>query len=488
MQEVIAAIATAPWSTSNFVPSSSVTWAGLLDRPPPPEPAATCSCGGASPCPLLGASEAGKDSATASSYPFSLCHRWRLVDVVGERRAERLLGLGERDPVLRALRPGEGRHHGGEVQLELLGEARLGVRVVPEALLLGVGLDQRQLLGGATGELEVLDRLLVDREDRDRGAELRAHVADGRAVGERQHRDAGAVELHELADDAVLAQHLGDREHEVGGGRALRQVAVELEADHARDQHRHRLAEHGRLGLDAADAPADHADAVDHRGVGVGADAGVGVGLQLAVDLTGEDGAGEVLDVDLVHDAGAGRDDLEVVERALPPAQELVALAVALVLDLDVALERLGGAEDVGDDGVVDDHLGGRERVDLRRVTAEVGHRLTHRGQVDDARDAGEVLHDHARRRELDLLARVRVGVPPGDRQDVVGGDVGAVLGAEQVLEQHLQREGKRLDRIVGETLPRHRVESEDLVGLPVHVQRALRAEAVLTGHQPSPR
>ena len=210
--------------------------------------------------------------------------------------------------------------------------------------------------------------------------------------------DAGAVELDELADDAVLAQHLGDGEHQVGGGGALGQLAGQLEADDARDQHRDRLAEHRGLGLDAADAPADHADAVDHRGVGVGADAGVGVGLQLAVDLAGEDGAGQVLDVDLVHDAGAGRDDLEVVEGALAPAQELVALAVALVLDLDVALEGLGRAEDVGDDGVVDDHLGRRQRVDLGRVAAEVGHRLAHGGEVDDAGHAGEVLHDHAGR------------------------------------------------------------------------------------------
>ena len=104
---------------------------------------------------------------------------------------------------------------------------------------------------------------------------------------------------------------------------------------------RDRLAEHRGLGLDAADAPAEHAEAVDHRGVRVGADAGVGVGRQLAVDLAGEDHAGQVLDVDLVHDAGARRDDLEVVERGLAPAQELVALAVALVLDLDVALERV---------------------------------------------------------------------------------------------------------------------------------------------------
>ena len=176
--------------------------------------------------------------------------------------------------------------------------------------------------------------------------------------------DARAVELDELADHAVLAQHLGDREHQVGGGRALRQLADQLEADDPRDEHRHRLAEHRGLGLDAADAPAEHAEAVDHRGVRVGADERVGVGL---TPSPLEDDAGEVLDVDLVHDAGARRHDLEVVERGLAPAQELVALLVALVLQLDVALEGVRRAEQVGDDRVVDDQLGRRQRVDLRR-------------------------------------------------------------------------------------------------------------------------
>ena len=36
----------------------------------------------------------------------------------------------------------------------------------------------------------------------------------------------GAVELDELADDAVLAQLLGDGQHEVGRGRALAQLAA----------------------------------------------------------------------------------------------------------------------------------------------------------------------------------------------------------------------------------------------------------------------
>jgi hypothetical protein len=77
----------------------------------------------------------------------------------------------------------------------------------------------------------------------------------------------------------------------------------------------------------------------------------------------------------------------------------------------------------------------------LVRVAAEVLHGLTHGGEVDDAGHAGEVLHDHARRRELDLLVGLGGLVPAGDRLDVVGGDVRAVLGAEQVLQQHLQAE-----------------------------------------------
>ena len=53
-------------------------------------------------------------------------------------------------------------------------------------------------------------------------------------------------------------------------------------------------------------------------------------------------------------DAGARRHDAEVVEGALAPAQELVALAVALELELDVLLEGIGVAEVVDHDRVVD--------------------------------------------------------------------------------------------------------------------------------------
>ncbi len=385
-----------------------------------------------------------------------------------QHRAEGVLGVGQLDPVLRALRAGDGGHHAGQVELQGFGVARLDGRVVPQALFPGVRLDEGDVLGVTAGEREVLDGLGVDREDRAGRAELGAHVADRGAVGQRHRADTGAVELDELADNAVLTQHFGDREHEVGRGGAGRQFAVQLEADDARNQHRHGLAEHGGLGLDAADPPAEHAEAVDHRGVAVGADERVRVGLAVA----GHHDPGQVLDVDLVHDAGARRHDLELVERGLAPAQELVALAVALVFEIHVALERVRAAEHVGDDGVVDHQFGRGERVDLVRVAAKFGDGLAHGGQVDNAGHAGEVLHDDAAGRELDLGRWLGVRIPAGQGTDVVGSDIEAVLGAQQVFQQDLQAVGQVRGAV-------HRVQSEHLVGGVANGERAAGTEAV---------
>ena len=153
----------------------------------------------------------------------------------------------------------------------------------------------------------------------------------------------------------------------------------------------------------------------------------------------------EVLEVDLVADAGVRRHHGEVVERRLAPAQERVALAVALELQLGVALERAPLAEHVDLDRVVDHQLDRHQRVDLRRVAAQLLHRVAHRRQVDDRRHAGEVLHQHAAGRERDLDRRA-VGSQPRERLDVLARHRLAVLGAQQVLEQHLQRERQPRD------------------------------------------
>src|SRR5205823_5797109 len=83
-------------------------------------------------------------------------------------------------------------------------------------------------------------------------------------------------------------------------------------------------------------------------------------------------------------------------------AEERVALAVALVLALEVALVDVLRAEEVGLDRVVDDEVDRDERLDLRGVLARALHRRTHCGEVDRRRDTGVVLKKDAARTERD--------------------------------------------------------------------------------------
>ncbi len=280
--------------------------------------------------------------------------------------------------------------------------------------------------------------------------------------------EAGAEELDEHADHPPLAQHLGDGEHEVGGGGPLGELAGEAEADHLGDQHRHRLAQHGRLGLDAADAPAEDAEAVDHGGVGVGPHQGVRIEVALPRDIPLHDHPRQILQVDLMDDAGVRRHDAEVAERGLPPAQEGVALAVALEFLLGVDQEGGGGAVLVHLHRVVDHQLDRLEGVDPLRIAPHGHHGVAHGRQVDDGGDAGEVLKKHAGRHEGDLPRGDRLRVPAGQGLDLVRGDRRAVLAAQQVLEQDAQGIGETGDV---ESPRLQRVQSGDVELAPAHPQ-----------------
>ena len=175
-------------------------------------------------------------------------------------------------------------------------------------------------------------------------------------------------------------------------------------------------------------------------------------------------------------DAGRRRDDAEVVERGLAPAQEAVALLVSLVVAVGVDVEGAVGAEGVDLDRVVDHEVDGDARVDPGGVAAEVVHRVAHRGEVDDGGHAGEVLHQHAGGLEGDLVGGLGLRVPARDRLDVVGGDRLAVLEPQDVLEQHLQR-----IRQPGDVeLLLQRVEPVDLVGLARDLELVACSEAVI--------
>ena len=124
---------------------------------------------------------------------------------------------------------------------------------------------------------------------------------------------------------------------------------------------------------------------------------------------------------------------------------------------------------------MVDHEVGGEERVDPRRVAAEVAHGVAHRGEVDDRGDAGEVLEERPGRREGDLLRRLGLRVPGRDRLDAR-----VVARAEDVLEQDPERVREPGDVVA----LLERVEPEDLVALSADVERCAGGERI--GHGPS--
>jgi hypothetical protein len=123
---------------------------------------------------------------------------------------------------------------------------------------------------------------------------------------------------------------------------------------------------------------------------------------------------------------------------------------------------------------MVDHQLRRRQRVDFVRIAAQLDHRLAHRSEIDDRGHPGEVLHDHAARRERDLVRGRGGGIPLEQRLDVVAGDVEAVLEAQQVLEENLQGIRQAADVAVLQ-----RSQAEDFIVVAAASERRARLERV---------
>ena len=203
----------------------------------------------------------------------------------------------------------------------------------------------------------------------------------------------------------------------------------------------------------------------------------IGVGKGASVPRRGVHHATQVFQVHLVADAGIRRHDLEVLECLLAPAQEGVALDIALELELSVEGKGIRGTELVHLHRVVNHQLRRQERVDLLRVATHAPHSLAHRGQVHHRGHPGEVLKQHARGHECDFFLRCRVGLPLRQRLNIFWVNEAAVFVPQEVFEQHLEREGKPRNRANPVSL--EGVEAENLILLRANRQGCLRAECI---------
>ena len=385
--------------------------------------------------------------------------------------------------------PGQRRLDRREVERDRLVVDGPDVGVVPEALFLRVRLDQRDQIVGPTGRAQVAQRLVVDREDRARRAVLGRHVADRRPVLERHAADAFAVELDELADHTVLAQQLGDGQHEVGRGRADRQRADELDADDARQQHRQRLAEHRGFGLDAADAPTEHAETVHHRRVRVGADERVGIheavrrrgtrparGTRGSPDGRSRGSAGTRATSGTPTAPTAGTCSARGCARTRTRALRTNASATpATSATIEWSMTRSTGMP------------GSIRRGSPPR--SAIASRIAARSTI-----AGTPVKScMSTRAGMNCSSRVPASVAARERsasaRDVVGADVRAVLVAQQVLEQDAQRVRQRVrvvdDRVEPVEVVRSVADGQTRPGL--RSCRASRPQATCASRQPLP-
>ena len=179
-----------------------------------------------------------------------------------------------------------------------------------------------------------------------------------------------------------------------------------------------------------------------------------------------------------MDDASGGRNDAEIVERALAPFQEFVPLLIAFELLLGVDRQRDSRCEGIHLHAVIDHQVARHQRIDFLRDLFLAGHfhdGVAHRREIDDRGHTGEILeHDTgAGKGNLDLADLA--GVVFRHRADVFIGDDEAIEVAQAGLEQNLDAIRKVGDLRRWNPRNVHRIQA-------IHGARAKRRFDRLTG------
>ncbi len=348
-----------------------------------------------------------------------------------------LLERGQRDAILRTLGACHGRLDGGEVELQLDGVVNIAfLRHAEEPLSTQVGLAGGGVLLAAAGGAQVGGRGFIEGEEAHGSTVFRSHVGHGGAVGQGKAGCTFTEEFHELAHHALLAQHLGDVQGQIGSGDTLSQFAAQVDTHDLRHQEGDRLAEHAGLCLNAAYAPGHDAQTVNHGGVGVCAHQSVRV--VHAVFL--HDASCQIFQIHLVDDTGAGRNHGEGLEGLLAPFQELVALCVALKLAREILLVGFREPGPVHLHGVVNHQIHGHQRFHFVGVGTQILNGGTHGCQIHQQGNARQILQDDASHGEGYLIIAGVLGIPACQISDIFFCDLEPVTVAQQAFQYNAER------------------------------------------------
>ena len=171
----------------------------------------------------------------------------------------------------------------------------------------------------------------------------------------------------------------------------------------------------------------------------IGADQCVGIGLFNPIVFFGEHDTGEIIQIDLMYDAGTGGYHLEVGKRLLAPSQECITFFVAIEFDCSILCHRIRAPEHIHLNRVVNHQFCWRNGINASGIATEFAQGITHGGKVDNGGHTSEVLHQYAGRRKRNLTGRLALGIPRCKGFNVVDCHIDSVFTAQKVFEQDLQ-------------------------------------------------
>ena len=184
---------------------------------------------------------------------------------------------------------------------------------------------QGNLFWRPTGQLQVVNGLLIDIKQPGRGAELRGHIGNSGPVADGQTGTARPKKLQPAGNHPSLAQKLGQGENDIGGRNTRLALSHQFDPDNIRQTHHGWTTKHNRFRFQTADADGDNAQGINMGRVTVGTHTGIGKGDT----VTNLNDRRHFLQIDLVHDAVPGGYHIHITECRFAPLNKMETICIA---------------------------------------------------------------------------------------------------------------------------------------------------------------
>ncbi|MNZ74857.1 hypothetical protein D3C78_933190 [compost metagenome] len=157
--------------------------------------------------------------------------------------------------------------------------------------------------------------------------------------------------------------------------------------------------------------------------MGVGPHQRIRIGYPLFILELTPDRLAKIFQIDLMTNAGTRRHHAKAAKSLLAPFQKDIALVVTFHLQTDVFFKSVIITKMIDRHRVVDNEIDRRKWVNFGGVSPQPFYGFAHGGQINDSRNAGEVLHQYPGRAVGDFTIGMSSFQPARQRLNVIGGN-----------------------------------------------------------------